>query len=145
VEGLGQGGGLYRLNVTDGVLTSLVDAAEGVILDCQVSYDGKQILFSWKRTMQTPFEIWRINVDGTGLEKVVAERSNNMNACWLPDGGIAFMSDRKPAFAYCWTSTSPVLFRSDRDGKNPIRLSANYLTDFTPSIMTDGRILFSRW
>jgi hypothetical protein len=145
VEGLGQGGGLYRLNVTDDTLTSLVDAAEGVILDCQVSYDGKQILFSWKRTMQSPFEIWRINVDGSGLEKVVAEKSNNMNACWLPDGGIAFMSDRKPAFAYCWTSTSPVLFRADRDGKNALRLSANYLTDFTPSIMTDGRILFSRW
>jgi hypothetical protein len=145
VEGLGQGGGLYRLNVTDDTLTSLVDATEGVILDCQVSYDGKQILFSWKRTMQSPFEIWRINVDGSGLEKVVAEKSNNMNACWLPDGGIAFMSDRKPAFAYCWTSTSPVLFRADRDGKNALRLSANYLTDFTPSIMTDGRILFSRW
>jgi hypothetical protein len=145
VEGLGQGGGLYRLNVTDDTLTSLVDAAEGVILDCQVSYDGKQILFSWKRTMQSPFDFWRINVDGSGLEKVVAEKSNNMNACWLPDGGIAFMSDRKPAFAYCWTSTSPVLFRADRDGKNALRLSANYLTDFTPSIMTDGRILFSRW
>jgi hypothetical protein len=145
VEGLASGGGLYRLGLKDNVLTRLVDASEGVILDCQLSYDGKQILFSWKRTMKDPFEIWRMNVDGTGLEKVVAEQSNNMNACWLPDGGIAFISDRKPAFAYCWTSTSPVLFRADRDGKNAVRLSANYLTDFTPSVMTDGRILYSRW
>lgn len=145
VEGLARGGGLYRLDLKEDCLTRLVDASEGVILDCQVSYDGRQILFSWKRTMQAPFEIWRINVDGTGLEKVVADPSNNMNVCWLPDGGIAFMSDRKPAFAYCWTSTSPVLYRADRDGKNPVRLSANYLTDFTPSLMADGRILFSRW
>jgi hypothetical protein len=145
VEGLASGGGLYRLGLKDNVLTRLVDASEGVILDCQLSYDGKQILFSWKRTMKDPFEIWCMNVDGTGLEKVVAEQSNNMNACWLPDGGIAFISDRKPAFAYCWTSTSPVLFRADRDGKNAVRLSANYLTDFTPSVMTDGRILYSRW
>jgi hypothetical protein len=145
VEGLAAGGGLYRLGLKDNVLTRLVDASEGVILDCQLSYDGKQILFSWKRTMKDPFEIWRMNVDGTGLEKVVAEQSNNMNACWLPDGGIAFISDRKPAFAYCWTSTSPVLFRADHDGKNAVRLSANYLTDFTPSVMTDGRILYSRW
>ena len=145
VEGLSKGGGLYTLALGDGSLIRLVDASEGIILDCQVSYDGKQIMFSWKRTMELPFEIWRINVDGTGLEKIIADASNNMNACWLPDGGIAFMSDRKPAFAYCWTSTSPVLYRADGNGKNITKLSANYLTDFTPSVMTDGRIMFSRW
>ncbi|MCL2105174.1 MAG: hypothetical protein FWH21_09035 [Kiritimatiellaeota bacterium] len=145
VEGLEKGGGLYALALGDGALRRIVDASEGIILDCQISYDGKQILFSWKRTMDAPFEIWRINADGGGLEKVIADASNNMNACWLPDGGIAFMSDRKPAFAYCWTSTSPVLYRADGDGGNVVRLSANYLTDFTPSVMTDGRILFSRW
>ncbi len=145
VEGLAKGGGLCALSLKDGKLTRLVDASEGVILDCQVSYDGKQILFSWKRSMQEPFQIWRVGADGGGLTRVVGHDSNNMNACWLPDGGIAFMSDRKPAFAYCWTSTSPVLYRADGDGGNPVKLSANYLTDFTPSIMEDGRILFSRW
>ena len=145
VEGLAQGGGLYTLSLKDGKLTQLVEASDGVILDCQVSYDGKQVLFSWKRTMAEPFKIWRVNADGGGLTCVIGHDSNNMNACWLPDGGIAFMSDRKPAFAYCWTSTSPVLYRADGDGQNVIKLSANYLTDFTPSVMVDGRILFSRW
>ena len=145
VEGLEMGGGLYTMALGDGKLTRLVDASNGVILDCQVSYDGKQAFFSWKRTMQEPFKIWRINADGSGLACVIDHESNNMNACWLPDGGIAFLSDRKPAFAYCWTSTSPVLFRADGDGRNVTKLSANYLTDFTPSIMEDGRILYSRW
>jgi len=145
VEGLAAGGGLCTLSLKDGKLTRLVDASAGVILDCQVSYDGRQILFSWKRTMPEPFKIWRIGADGSGLTCVIDHDSNNMNACWLPDGGIAFMSDRKPAYAYCWTSTSPVLYRADGDGKNVVKLSANYLTDFTPSIMEDGRILYSRW
>ena len=145
VEGLEQGGGLYTQTVANGKLTQLVDASNGLILDCQVSYDGKQVLFSWKRTMQEPFKIWRVNADGSGLTCVIDHASNNMNACWLPDGGIAFLSDRKPAFAYCWTSTSPVLYRADGDGQNVVKLSANYLTDFTPSIMEDGRILYSRW
>ena len=145
VEGLSKGGGLYVLALGDMSLRRLADASEGIILDCEVSYDGRQILFSWKRAMDAPFEVWRIGADGTGLAKVIADASNNMNACWLPDGGIAFMSDRKPAFAYCWTSTSPVLYRADGDGRNAVKLSANYLTDFTPSVMTDGRILFSRW
>ncbi|MCQ2394161.1 MAG: hypothetical protein MJ249_07720 [Kiritimatiellae bacterium] len=145
VEGLSPGGGLYVYDPVSGDARELVNADKGVILDAQVSYDGTQILFSWKRTMKEPFSIWRINADGTGLVQVVGGCSNNQNACWLPDGGVAFTSDRKPAFAYCWTSTSPVLYRADGDGKNVTRLSANYLTDFTPSVMNDGRILFSRW
>jgi len=146
VEGLTKGGGLYvGKAVPGGVLRRLVDASEGVIQDAQVSYDGKSILFSWKRTMSEPFEIWRINVDGTDLKCVVSGPCNNQNACHLPDGGIAFTSDRKPAFAYCWISSSPVLYRCDGDGSKVVRLSANYLTDFTPSVMSDGRILFSRW
>ena len=145
VEGLSKGGGLYVADFAKGEVRRLVDATEGIVLDAQASYDGKQILFSWKRTMDEPFAVWRINADGTGLEKIISGPCNNQNACWLPDGGIAFTSDRKPAFAYCWTSTSPVLYRADGDGKNVVRLSANYLTDFTPSVMRDGRILFSRW
>ncbi|MDR1498049.1 MAG: hypothetical protein LBS59_06550 [Puniceicoccales bacterium] len=145
VEGLSPGGGLFTYDLIAKKLTRLVDASRGVILDCQVSYDGSEILFSWKRTMRTPFEIWRIRTDGTDLKSVIADSSNNMNPCYLPDGGIAFMSDRKPAFAYCWTSTSPVLYRANADGSNVLRLSANYLTDFTPSVTADGRILYSRW
>jgi hypothetical protein len=145
VEGLRAGGGLHLLSLRDGQLTRLVDAAEGVILDCQVSYDGREILFSWKRAMDLPFSIWRIAADGGEPVPLVSDEYNNMNACWLPAGGIAFLSDRKPAFAYCWTSTSPVLHRADAGGGNIVRLSANYLTDFTPSVMEDGRILFSRW
>ncbi len=145
VEGLKEGGGLYVMDLSDGKPRRIVDAADGVILDCQVSYDGKRILFSWKRAMDEPFGIWTVRTDGGELIRVIDHASNNMNACWLPDGGIAFLSDRKPAFAYCWTSTSPVLYRADGDGKNVVRLSANYLTDFTPSVMQDGRILFSRW
>lgn len=38
-----------------------------------------------------------------------------------------------------------MLYRANADGSHMIRLSANYLTDFTPSVMRDGRILFSRW
>lgn len=145
VEGLEKGGGLFVMTPAGDEPVKIIDASDGVILDCQVSYDGSKILFSWKRAMNEPFGIWRINADGSGLTRVIDHESNNMNACWLPDGGIAFLSDRKPAFAYCWTSTSPVLYRADADGGKVIRLSANYLTDFTPSVMRDGRILFSRW
>ena len=95
--------------------------------------------------MQDKLQLFTINVDGTDLQQLTDHDSNNLNACWLPDDSIAFLSDRKPAFAYCWTSTTPILYRCDRDGGNVQRLSANYLNDFTPSVMEDGRIIYSRW
>src|SRR4030042_357313 len=91
------------------------------------------------------YQIYRVNIDGTGLVQLTDAEHNNLDPCWLPDGGIAFTSDRKPAFAYCWVVTSPVLYRMDRDGKNQRRLSANYLMDFTPSVLADGRIIYTRW
>ncbi len=146
-EGLAPGGGIYRFHLTDETQekTLLVDASEGVILDIDLSYDAQEILFSWKRTMDTYFQVYRINADGSNLRQVTNHDSNNFNAAWLPDGDIVFLSDRKPAYAYCWITSTPILYRSNIDGSNLIRISANYLNDFTPSVMPDGRILYSRW
>jgi hypothetical protein len=95
--------------------------------------------------MQDFFQLFTVDIDGRELRQLTRHDSNNFNACWLPDGGIVFLSDRKPAFAYCWQTTTPILWRSDGDGTAPRRISANYLNDFTPSVMQNGRILFSRW
>jgi hypothetical protein len=88
-----------------------------------------------------------MNVDGTGLTQLTRSSSHNYNVAWLPDGGIAFLSTRGPrgAGALCWGTASGVLFRMDRDGKNPLRLSSNNVDDFTPATLPDGRILYSRW
>ncbi len=165
VEGFRPGGGLCVCTPgpDGGKLRRLVDSSQGEIIDCDLSYDGREVLFSWKRggtQMVQPnqmteevdrsnpdhnYQIYRIGIDGTGLTQLTRAPHNNLNACWLPDGGVAFISDRKPAYAYCFVTTSPVLYRMDRDGRNQKRLSANYLMDFTPSVLDDGRIIYTRW
>jgi len=146
-EGLKPGGALCLATLTaDGCeLRELVPSPNGVILDATLSYDATTVLFSWKRTMSDKFQLFAVAADGTGLRQVTDHDSNNVNPCWLADGGIAFLSDRKPAFAYCWVTTTPILYRSNADGSNVVRLSANYLNDFTPSVLDDGRIIYSRW
>ena len=146
-ESLRPGGGLWTQDFADepAAMTRILDSSEGIILDAQVHYDGRTILFSWKRTMEDFFQLHTIDMESGDLRQLTRHRSNNFNACWLPDGGIAFLSDRKPAFAYCWKTTTPILWRCNRDGSDPKRISANYLNDFTPSVMQSGRILYSRW
>jgi hypothetical protein len=146
-ESLQAGGGLWICDFAGGKpeMKMIVDSSEGEILDANLHYDGETVLFSWKRTMADPFQLFTVKLDGSELTQLTDDDSNNFNACWLPDGGIAFLSDRKPAFAYCWRTTTPILYRSARDGSELVRLSANYLNDFTPSVLSDGRIVYSRW
>ncbi|MHC4506046.1 MAG: HzsA-related protein, partial [Planctomycetota bacterium] len=146
-EGFRAGGGLYVFTPDDGdgKLKELVASPKGQILDCDVSYDGKEIIFSWRQTGGDTYHVYRIGADGTGLAQIARGKWHDFNACWLPDGDIAFLSSRRPAFAYCWTSPVGILHRMDRDGGNVLQLSANYLNDFTPSVLNDGTIIYSRW
>ncbi|MCX6925395.1 MAG: hypothetical protein NT154_19625, partial [Verrucomicrobia bacterium] len=146
-EDLQPGGGLWVCDLAgaEPKLTRILDAGGGMILDANLHYDGKTILFSWKRTMQDFFQLYTVDIDGNNLKPLTEHDSNNFNASWLPDGGIVFLSDRKPAFAYCWKTTTPILYRCAADGSHPTRISANYLNDFTPAVIQDGRIIYSRW
>jgi len=146
-EDLKPGGGLWICDFAgaEPKQTRLVDSTGGLVLDANLHYNGRTVLFSWKRTMKDKFQLFTVDMDGTNLRQLTEDDSNNFNASWLPDGGIVFLSDRKPAFAYCWRTTTPILYRCEADGSRPRRISANYLNDFTPSVLSDGRIIYSRW
>lgn len=144
-EGFSPGGGLYVYTPGENQLRELVASPKGQILDCDLSHDATKILFSWRKSDLDFYQLYRINIDGTGLKQITDHDSYNFNGSWLPDGSIVFLSTRKPAFAYCWTSPVGILYRMDHDGDNVRRLSANYLNDFTPGVMNDGRIIYGRW
>ena len=127
------GGGLHIYDIQSNTSKKILDSKEGLILDANLHYNGKTILFSWKKEMSDYHQLFTIDIEGGNLKQITNHPSNNFNACWLPDGGIAFLSDRKPAYAYCWQTTTPILFRCEGDGSKQTRLSANYLNDFTPS------------
>jgi hypothetical protein len=165
VEGYRPGGGLYVFSPAKEELRCIYDAGkDGMITTADLDYDGKRIVFALRRgghVASNPvahvedisrykdeasnYQIFTIGIDGQGLKQLTHGSYNNLDPCWLPDGGIAFISDRKPAYAYCYVVTSPVLYRMEADGSKQRRLSANYLMDFTPSVLEDGRIIYTRW
>jgi hypothetical protein len=142
-EGFKSGGGLYVFN-KDG-FRQLIDASQGEILDAELSYDGKQLLCSWKKDGNSNYDIFLLNLDGTGMKQLTRHPGNDFNASWLPDGGIAFLSDRDNNYAYCMHSSSAVLYRMQLDGTGLKRLSANYLSDIAPHVINDGKIVYCRW
>jgi len=146
-EGQRDGGGLYVISAhqPDAEPVELVASPEGQILDCDLSYDGRCVLFSWRSGQGQGYHVWSVNVDGTDLRQLTDGQWHDYNACWLPDGDVAFLSTREPQFAYCWHAPVGILHRMKADGSGVRKLSANYLNDFTPYVLDDGRIIYTRW
>ena len=124
---------------------TVFDASEGRIHRYDLSFNGREIVFAWQKNAAEPFQIYRINVDGTGLTQLTSGPSHNFDPCWLPDGDIAFISTRDQQWALCLWSRVGLLYRMDRGGGNLRKLSYGVVHDLAPSILNDGRIVYTRW
>jgi len=139
------GGKLCRLNVQTGKLTTLVDDPTGGVRDPQVHYDGKKILFSYRKGGQPFYHLYEIDADGTGLRQITDGPYDDFEPAYLPDGGIVFCSSRCKRWVPCYVTQVAVLYRCDADGENIRQLSANVEHENTPWVLPDGRVLYQRW
>lgn len=112
----------------------------------EVSFDGRRILFCFRPEKERTFHLYEANVDGSGLRQITFGSYDDQDPIYLPDGRIAFMSNRGNSYARCTVGhPSTVLTRCDPDGSNIYILSGGGEPEYTPSLMSDGRILYTRW
>jgi hypothetical protein len=78
------------------------------------------------------------------LRKLTDGPFHDFDAVCLPDGGVAFHSTRCKVRFLCWRPQAYVLYRMDADGTNMRRLSHANLSEWKPSVMRSGRILWTR-
>ncbi len=69
----------------------------------------------------------------------------DMDPCYLPDGRIVFVSTPSMRNVFCAGSTVTTLYVMDADGKNMRCLSAGPINELSPSVLRDGRVLYTRW
>jgi hypothetical protein len=127
---------------------TIFDDPQGFIFDMSPSYDGRTLLFAYKRQVarrEDSFHIYRINADGTGLRQLTFGRYHDVGPVCLPDGRIAFNSTRVESFSMCQDFLAAALHVIDADGGNLRRLEYSTLCDVTPSVLDNGSILFTRW
>lgn len=141
----GRGGRLCKLNLRTGKLTRLVDDPEGAVRDPCVDYDGRRIVFSYRKGGSDTYHLYEIQADGSGLRQLTDGIYDDIEPCCLPDGGIVFVSARARRWVQCWLTQVATLHRCDRDGRNIRPLSANLEHDNTPWVLPDGRLLYTRW
>ena len=141
----GDGGRLCRLNPRSGELKALVDDPQGGVRDPQVHYDGKKILFSYRKGGQPYYNLYEIGIDGSNLRQLTDGPYDDFEPTYLPDGDIVFCSSRCNRWVPCWSTLVANLHRSDGDGGNIRMISSNIEQENTPCMLPDGRILYTRW
>ena len=70
---------------------------------------------------------------------------DDTDPAYLPDGGIVFVSTRSDRFVPCQQFQAGIIFRMDADGGNMLCLSANNVVDDRPAVLSDGRVIYTRW
>ncbi|MCX7819409.1 MAG: discoidin domain-containing protein [Kiritimatiellae bacterium] len=140
-------GRLAALDLETGRIRMILEDPEGTIRDPAVHYDGRTIVFSWRRAGTSSFHLYEIQSDGSGLRRLTDGGGpyDDIEPCWLPDDRIVFVSSRCRRWVNCWLTQVAILHRCERDGSGVVPLSANIEHDNTPWPLPDGRVMYMRW
>lgn len=166
------GGGLYRVqNFKEHpeIINILTDAVvengrlQGRKLDYgafatpDLSYDGKTLVFAWTEnaehqwtvSKETCFHLFKVNVDGSNLVQLTDGPWNDFDPCWLPDGRIAFVSERRGGYIRCFDAylsvPSYTLFSINEDGGAMTPLSYFETSEWNPVVNNEGQLVYTRW
>ena len=58
--------------------------------DPRTSFDGDRVLFAGKKSVESPWQIWEMNVDGTGARQVTHCTADCLKPAYLPRGEIVY-------------------------------------------------------
>ncbi len=170
------GGGLYVLEDPFGPEPRVVDVLAGSVvrsgrlkgrkleggcfLSPDLSFDGRTIVFAYCECgqpdsdfrrgwgLQTCFHLFRVNVDGSDLVQLTDGRLNDFDPCWLPNGRIAFISERRGGYGRCHggrDAPSYTLASVNPDGSDITYLSYHESNEWQPSVTNHGQIVYTRW
>ena len=138
--------------------------AGGSFISLELGYDANVLLFAWTEAvcpvkpedrtpmdqlwkLESTYHVFRANADGTGVRMLTDGAFNEFDPCWLPNGRICFVSERRGGFLRCGIRPDPTytLHSMREDGSDIIALSFHETHEWHPSVNNDGMIVYSRW
>jgi hypothetical protein len=157
------GGGIYMLD-RPGHSFARRDLVEdqlgrGNFTTLALSYDAKTIYFAFaERAEKKPdfyspqrkcFHLFAMDVGGSNIRQITHGPEDDFDPCPLPDGGLAFMSSARGGFTRCNNPWEPLpahtLHRLDPTLTERRTLSFHETSEWHPSVLHDGRIVYIRW
>ncbi len=118
--------------------------------------------YSNQKTGARRFSIYEASIDGKTVRQLTGAPSDRMETaydratvqiedldpCYLPDGSFVFTSTRCQNFGRCHGGVYKpafLLYRADADGSDIRQISFAEANEWDPSVLPDGRIIYTRW
>lgn len=131
----------------DGRLTNLTGKHLAAAINPDLSYDGRKVIFSGRRTTRRDdhWNIYEMNVDGTGLRQITRGIRDCFDPYYLPNGRIIFSCTKDGFRDEYDRDYPPLLHTCDPDGSDVEKISFNLSSDTHSIVLHDGRVLFNSW
>ena len=136
----------------------------GAFVTPELSFDAKQLAFAFvectgdkQQRLHTDLtrghwderdahHVFTVDIDGANLRQLTDGTWNDFDPCWLPNGRVAFISERRGGYLRCGRACPTfTLFDMNDDGSLMRCLSYHETNEWNPSVTHDGRILYTRW
>lgn len=116
--------------------------------DVELDFDAKRLLFSMPDD-KLLWQVFEVDADGAHLRQVTPGGQpgiHNFDACYLPDGAIAFASTAPLQGVPCNTSVNVAMtYRMEPDRKTIRQLCFDQDHNYCLNLTNDGRLMYLRW
>ncbi|MEA3365925.1 MAG: hypothetical protein U9Q79_09835, partial [Candidatus Hydrogenedentes bacterium] len=139
-----------RLEPSRAEIERLFDGSAGIVREPVLDYDAKTVFFAYRPEVplvegwDSYWHLYSLDLEDRKWKRLTEGPFHDFDAVVLPDGGLAFNTTRCAVRYLCWRPQAYVLYRMERDGSAIRRLSFANLSEWKPSIMSDGHILWTR-
>ncbi len=138
---------------------------KGGFLSPDLSFDGKEVMFAYVEcegdrqhidhldhannghwSQGRCFHLFSVNADGTALRQLTDGTWNDFDPCYLPNGRVAFITERRGGYLRCGRECpSYTVYDMKPDGSDIRVLSPHENNEWHPSVDNNGMIIYTRW
>lgn len=149
---------LVVMNVRDpaGRLTGVFKPGRKTLVDLDLNWDGKRMLYSTADSETRRWRICEIILDPETGELVkgpipvtpdMGQGAENYDACYLPDDRVIFSSTAVRQGVPCIGGSAPIanLYLLSADRRRVRQLCFDQDHNWNPAVMNNGRVLYTRW
>ena len=120
------------------------------LLDPVLHFDAQRMLFAKAGAKEKNWRLWEIGVDGQGLRQLTPDDGSDVghfDPCYLPDGRIVFASTAVYQGLPCEFGAQAMtcLYLLDPRAGSIRQLTFEQDSDWCPTVMPNGRVLYQRW
>ena len=138
---------LLEMDGLYGHVRTLLEDPHGAIRDPAVSWDGQRVLFAWKKSLdEDDYHLYELQVASGRIRQITSGLGfADYEPAYLPNGDIIFASTRCVQTVDCWWTEVSNLYTCDSNGRFLRRLGFDQVHTVFPQVLSDGRVIYTRW